>query len=83
MEMFNSTIMKIVVTQKKVNLPTSSSASSNYGGDSSPNRKYGNHRGIFGNSVLVNGVAMAAANAKDQVGIIRVGRGVGVMGKKY
>ena len=86
MEMYNSTIMKIVVTQKKAtNQDPSSGAASPSGsrrGIGSPRSPSGYGLGpIFGNSVMINGVTMQSQKQSSK-GIIRVGRGVGITGKK-
>lgn len=64
--MSNSTIMKIIVTQKKVNASVNQSDEiSNY--DASPRimkNSKGSVSGIFGSSVLINGVAMQSLTSK-------------------
>ena len=74
MEMFNSTIMKIVVTQKKANNDERTSPRGSHGFNKNSKSP---RNGLFASSVHVNGVAMNSATGHNK-GIIRVGQGVGI-----
>ena len=74
MEMYNSTIMKIVVTQKRTNVNSPGGAASETRGRNAQHRDSHNfpsvgggagrspRNAMFGSSVLVNGVAMKSSN---------------------
>ena len=69
MEMLNSTIMKIIVTQKKVSPTNLSDDQSNQ--DGTPRmltNARGGTGGIFGSSVLINGVAMQSSKKGSPTG---------------
>ena len=64
MEMYNSTIMKIVVTQKRTNVNSPQEGRRKlYDRQNFPQLVKSPRGGIFGNSVLVNGVAMKTSTS--------------------